>query len=74
MYSSSLLALMDEAAFDSKAFLTDVLFKNYQAVYNNLTELVNGSICRNNRAFGVPSTALELIGSHHLSNTSCYNC
>ena len=69
-YSSSLAEVMSQGSFDSKAFITDVKFKNFNYHYSE-AEL---SECGQNFMFRPPKTASELIASHHLQNVSCINC
>ena len=61
---------ISQASFDSKAFITNVTFKNYNHQYSE-TDL---SECGENFMFKPPKKASELIGSHHLRNVSCMNC
>ena len=59
-----------EEQFDSKAFLRNVIFENYN---QNYTES-NLALCQSNVVFKPHPTASDITGSHHLHNTTCNNC
>ena len=63
-------SIIDEASFDAKAYIENVRFKNYNYDYSENTL----SSCGHNYVFKPQNEASELIGSHHLYNTSCVNC
>lgn len=57
-----------QEVFDSKAFLTNITFENYNITYPTLTN------CSNNVVFKPHDLASDLTGSHHLSNVKCNKC
>ena len=57
-----------QETFDSKAFLQNVIFENYNLEYGELSQ------CSNNVVFKSHPTASDSTGSHHLLNTTCNNC
>ena len=59
-----------EEQFDSKAFLRNVIFENYNQNYTE-SNLAN---CQSNVVFKPHPTASDITGSHHLHNTTCNNC
>lgn len=70
-YSSSILDYTYQSALDSKAFIKNVHFKNYRTTGNYENTDVR---CRDNTVFTTSASALELIGSMHISSSSCQNC
>lgn len=59
-----------QEVFDSKAFLENVIFENYNQVYSN----ANLSQCSANVIFRPHDLASDLTGSHHLKNVVCNGC
>ena len=57
-----------ERSFDAKAFITNVVFNNYNSEYSTFSD------CGQNYAFRAPSYADEFIASHHLYNVTCPSC
>lgn len=67
-YGPGIDGVSRQAAFDSKAFITNVLFENFKQSY------VTQPSCGNNVVFKPNPGAIEYTGSHHLFNTSCTEC
>lgn len=57
-----------QEVFDSKAFLTNITFENYNITYPTLTQ------CSNNVIFMPHDLASDATGSHHLYNVKCTKC
>ena len=52
-------------SFDSKAFISDVTFENYNLDYDELPQ------CSNNRVFRTHPAATDITGSSNLYRTTC---
>ena len=57
-----------QETYDSKAFLENIIFENFNQEYGSLTQ------CSNNVVFRPHPTASDMTGSHNLFNTTCNNC
>lgn len=62
--------LCKQETFDSKAFLTNVIFDSYKNTYSEAAL----SQCSNNVVFKTNPNAPDFVGGHHLFNSTCVNC
>ena len=69
-FTSAYDGLCKQETFDSKAFLTNVVFDNYRQTYSDSAL----SQCSNNFVFRSNPGAPDFVGGHNLFNCSCTNC
>lgn len=69
-FTSGFDVICKQETFDSKAFLTNVIFDSYK---NSYTEAALTQ-CSNNVVFQTHPSAADYVGGHHLFNSTCVNC
>jgi hypothetical protein len=60
-----------QPVYNSKAYLTNIIFDNFQQSYNGTSV---SSICSNNFAFRPHSGGFDMVGGHYLTNCNCTRC
>lgn len=63
--------LCKHATYDSKAFLTNVVFDSYKQTYS---EAELSAKCSSNVVFKTNPNSPDYVGVHHLWNSTCVNC
>lgn len=68
MFGDDFDIICKHETYDSKAFVDNVIFENFNLAYGTLPQ------CGNNSVFEPHKDASDLTGSHNLHNTVCNNC
>jgi hypothetical protein len=70
-FGSGFDVICKQPVFDSKAYLTNVIFDNFMQDYSGKAV---ASICSKNFAFRPHTGAFDMVGGHYLTGCNCTNC
>jgi hypothetical protein len=70
-FGSGFDVVCKQPVFNSKAYLTNVIFDNFKQSY---TGTAVSNACRKNFVFRPHSGGFDMVGGHYLTRCSCNSC
>lgn len=70
-FGSGFDVVCKQPVYDSKAFLTNVIFDNFKQSYNGTSVAAK---CMNNFVFRPHTGGFDMVGGHYLTDCNCTNC